>query len=160
MPDAVITDSPLPVKRIIGRMTIAILFLLAVARITRLLNRDTITQPLRDAIYVVSPPPHDVPGSADKTWVHVSALTWGDRVRVIWAAWRGKWEVVGRYVAPDGSEPGWLGKMWSCSDCLGVWVAAALAVLTWQYTDTMYWVLLGASGAFAASVAQRLIYRD
>ena len=139
-------------------MTIVVLYLLAVARITRLLGRDVITQRLRDAIFVFSPPPIDTPGASDATWAHVKVSGFRKKLKLLWRSQRGDWDYVQEHVGE--TTPGFFGKLFSCADCLSVWVAAGLGLFYWAYPDIAYWVLLVSAGALAASASQRLIFKD
>lgn len=140
-------------------LTIA-LYALAVVRITRLLQRDTITQPLRDAIFAFSAPPPGL-GEQDSIWEYLDGGSVGGRVKAWWFVQRGNLGAVAPYISSDGTrKPGFIGKLVSCPDCLSVWVAGGLIPL-WMWQPTvMFYVGLVSTGAAFVSFAHRLVYRD
>jgi hypothetical protein len=45
---------------------------------------------------------------------------------------------------------------WECDWCTSIWVGAGLTYLTWRWTDTMIWVLMGiVASSVTGLIAQR-----
>ena len=106
-------------------MTIAtiILLFLATARITILVTRDGITEPIRHWIWLWSPPADN----PDRGWAYQQLRRANKREQRV-ARDGGLSRADARWVDEPRAvrEPGFVGQILSCTDCAGVWVGAAV----------------------------------
>lgn len=129
-----------------------IILALATARLTLLVSRDSITEPIRQRIYMHSPP-GDEPR---KGWFHqrYHRLPKEDRALLVDAAWPES-----HWYYDDKREPrgtGFFGELVSCPDCSGVWVGAFVAA-AWFAAGSI--VLAPASALAFAQVASLVARR-
>ena len=137
------------------RMIISTLIILgaATARITTLLNRDEITTRLRTWVYAVSPPEDDARKAFYyQTWGRTSRAERVDR-RSLGLRGVEVWFDTGK----PKRNPGFVGRLWACPDCLSVWVALFVAGAYYTSPDATLTACLPFALALAASWSARRI---
>ena len=123
---------------------------LGTARITALVTKDSIFEPLRDLLFHYSPPENNA--------------RYGWEYQNLWKASKkdkergylqGNW-YQRRFIEVEEAEkrkPGWLGTLISCPFCFSVWVAAANLYLSVNYWPFMFWFNVWLVIAFIGSYA-------
>jgi len=133
----------------------AAVLVLASGRIAYSLTSDDIFEPARRLIWKHSPPEHG------------DVIVYGERVparRVTY--WRnneeerarglGRWSVDILPADLAGRDPGWIGRLVSCPDCMSFWVALAALVAYMNYpAETIAVLTLFAAWSLANLVARR-----
>lgn len=129
-----------------------LLLALASARITLLITRDAILEPIRHWIFLVSPPPDN----KRHGWNYQQLFRANKRERNMQRQHgMGWWE--SRWAGGDAVErqPGWFGSLLSCPDCVGVWVGAGWYT-TWVFAPEP---VLAVSGALSLAMVASWIAR-
>lgn len=99
-----------------------IVLALAVARITILITRDAILEPLRHRIFTLSPPPNN----RKHGWHYQNLIRATpdeqnlNRQNGI-SRFDSRWQDTGE----ENRDPGFAGELLSCPDCTGIWVGIA-----------------------------------
>jgi len=115
-----------------------VLLALACARVTILITRDDIFKPLRNWIFLFSPPEND-----DRLGYYYQNLHRVPR-RLRW-----RWD-------EDERKPGFIGEALSCPDCTGVWVGAILVFSYVLYEEqTITFSLVMALAMVASWIARK-----
>lgn len=104
-----------------------IVLALAVARLTLIAVKDDIFEPIRESIWYISPPEND-----DATGRYYQCYRRATSAERITQRRDGLGIIAARYywdvsVPRNLRKPGFWGRVISCPDCLGVWVAAVVA---------------------------------
>lgn len=132
-----------------------IVLALAVARLTLLAVKDDIFEPVRESIWYISPPEND-----DATGRYYQCYRRATRSERLMQRSDGLGIIAARYywdvsMPRKLRKPGFWGRAISCPDCLGVWVAAAVAT---AYTIEPRLTLIVAL-PFCLSMATSLVAR-
>lgn len=111
---------------------VAAILLLGIARLTLILVRDDIAEPLRKLVFRFSPPE-------------------GQKYRA------GYIDGLGKYVGHiDEVKAGWWGQVFSCPDCMGPYVSAATLVGYYYLpTATLYVMMVLAASMMTSLIARR-----
>ena len=120
-------------------LTTIILAALAVARITTLIVHDAILEPLRHELFVLSPPHDDL----ERGLGYQSS----DRVPYRKRIGKRHYSVTLRRGKPP-RRAGFVGQLLSCTQCVGVWVAAGV------WASLHYWPAEATVVVAVAAVAQ------
>lgn len=116
-----------------------VILALAATRLTLLVTRDTITEPIRHIIFMHFPPPDNQRhGWEYQRWYRAGKERRKDLKKLGGLSWLER-----RFVEWDHEEPirdpSFLGSLLSCPDCVGVWVGLAAAVSYWvEPTAALY----------------------
>jgi len=108
-------------------------FGLATARITALVVFDDIVEPIRHRLFQFSPPYDDL--ERGHNYQSIDRVDGYIRKRVV------------------PRKPGWLGRLVSCTHCVGVWVAAAIYAAAFYFPEIGMPVVLVAAYAQVAEIA-------
>lgn len=129
-----------------------LLLALAAARITILVTRDSILEPIRHRIFLLSPPPDN----ARRGWEYQRMIRATRKERNL-ARQAGESRADSRWIAGSEVErkPGFIGSLLSCPDCAGIWVGAGVAVAWWSAPAVTELVAVPLALALAASYIAR-----
>lgn len=124
---------------------------LAVARLTLILVRDDIAEPLRKLIFLASPPENsERDGHYYQSWHRLRDQSVRSNV---------KRDILGRrYVYQQKAAerpPGFIGRALSCPDCSSVWIAFVAVVAYYNWPVQTFWLSLPFALALITSMAAR-----
>lgn len=117
---------------------------LATARITTLVVHDAILEPLRNRVFLLSPPPNDF----DRGFL------WQDIARPSLR----RWLTLAKPMPTTGDDRrrvGLVGKLLSCDRCVAVWVVIGGAAAYTEWPDAVRLVVLVAAVAQLAGIAAK-----